>query len=182
MSAPRSSALERIDRICDRYEDARPAGQRPRIDDYLGEVPEAERPGLLHELLRLERDYLQGDQRRRWQRGERVLVRAYLEGAPSLRDYPELVFELVCGEVLLWEEWGEKPRPVDYLELVPTHKAQLRRLFVTRRLLPPETLQRLSGDRGSAPSGSGSVPASQATGTETVAGRSQLQQRVFTEA
>jgi serine/threonine protein kinase/tetratricopeptide (TPR) repeat protein len=141
MSAPRPSVLERIDRICDNYEDARLAGQRPRIDDYLREVPEAERPGLLHELLRLERDYLQGDQRRRWQRGERVSVQAYLEESPWLRDYPDLVFELVCGEVLLREERGENPRLADYLELVPTHQAQLRRVFVARRLVPPETLQ-----------------------------------------
>jgi hypothetical protein len=141
MSTPRSSVLERIDQICDRYENARLAGQRPRIDDYLREVPEAERSALSHELLRLERAYLQSDQRRRWQRGERVLVQAYLEEMPWLRDYPELVFELVSGEVLLREERGEKPRPVDYLELVPTHQAHLRRLFVARRLLPPESLQ-----------------------------------------
>jgi serine/threonine protein kinase/WD40 repeat protein len=144
MSAPHSSVLERIDEICDQYEVARLAGQRPRIDDYLHEVPEAERSVLLHELLRLERDYLQGDQRHRWQRGERVLVQAYLEETPWLRDYPELVFELVCGEVLLCEERGERPRPVDYLELVPTHQAQLRRFFVARNLLPMKTLQGLS--------------------------------------
>jgi WD40 repeat protein len=144
MSAPRSSVLELIDQICDRYEVARLAGQRPRIDDYLRGVPEAERSGLLRELLRVERDYLQSDQRRRWQRGERVLVRAYLEEAPSLRDYPDLVFELVCGEVLLRGEVGERPRPADYLDLVPTHQSQLRRLFVARGFLPPETLQGVS--------------------------------------
>ena len=82
MSAPRSSVLEWIDQICDRYEVARLAGQRPRIDDYLREAPERERSAHLHELLRLERDYLLGDQRRRWQRGERVLVQAYLEEVP----------------------------------------------------------------------------------------------------
>jgi predicted Ser/Thr protein kinase len=140
MSTPHSSVLERIDQICDRYEAARLAGQRPRIDDYLREVTEAERSGLLHELLRLERAYLQDDQRRRWQQGERVLVQAYLEETPSLRNQPELVFELVCGEVLLREEQGEKPRPVDYLDLVPSHQAQLRRFFAARDLLPPATL------------------------------------------
>jgi WD40 repeat protein/serine/threonine protein kinase/Flp pilus assembly protein TadD len=141
MSESRSSVLERIDQLCDRYEDARLVGQRPRIDDYLREVPEAERSELLRELLRLERDYLLGDQRRRWQQGERVLVQAYLEEVPSLRDYPELVFELVCGEVLLREDVGEKPRPADYLTLVPRHQTQLRRFFAARQLLPPETLQ-----------------------------------------
>src|SRR6516164_7795718 len=144
MSVPRSSVLERIDQICDQYEVARLAGQRPRIDDYLHEVPEAERAELLHELLRLERDYLQSDQRHRWQRGERVLVQSYLEQTPSLRDYPELVFELVCSEVLLREERGEKPRPVDYLELLPTYQTHLRRFFAARQLLTPETFQGLS--------------------------------------
>jgi hypothetical protein len=144
MSTPHSSVLERIDQVCDRYEAARLAGQRPRIDDYLREVPEAERSELLRELLRLEQAYLQDDQRRRWQRGERVSVKAYLEEAPSLRDYPDLVFELVCGEVLLRGELRESPRLADYLDLVPTHQAQLRRMFVARHLLPPETLQGLS--------------------------------------
>jgi serine/threonine protein kinase len=144
MSTPPSSVLERIDQVCDRFEAVWLVGQRPRIDDYLRDVPEAERSGLLNELLRLERVYLQDDQRRRWQRGERVSVRAYLEEAPSLRDYPDLVFELVCGEVLLRKELGEKPRPVDYLDLVPSHQAQLRRFFAARYLLPPATLQGIS--------------------------------------
>jgi WD40 repeat protein len=136
--------LELIDQICDRYEVARLAGQQPRIDDYLCEVPEAERSALLHELLRLEGAYLQGDQRRRWQRGERVLVQAYLEESPWLRDYPDLVFELVCGEVLLRGELGDRPRPADYLAIVPTHELQLRRFFVARHLLPQATVQGLS--------------------------------------
>jgi serine/threonine-protein kinase len=144
MSTPHSSVLERIDQICDRYEAARLAGQQPRIADYLRNTSEAERSALLRELLRLERAYLQGDQRQRWQRGERITVQAYLEEAPSLRDYPELVFELVCGEVLLRGELGERPRLADYLDLVPTHQAQLRHFFVARQLLTPKTLQGLS--------------------------------------
>jgi hypothetical protein len=113
------------------------AGQRPQIDDYLREVPEAERAALLHELLHLERVYLQRNQRQRWQR---VSVRAYLEETPSLRDCPDLLFELICGEVLLRQELGEKPRPVDYSELVPSHQAQLRRFF-TAHLLTLKTGQ-----------------------------------------
>jgi WD40 repeat protein len=144
MSTPRSSVLELIDQICDRYEVARLAGRRPQIDDYLRGLPDAECSALLRELLRLERAYLQDDQRRRWQRGERVSVLTYLEEAPSLRDHPDLVFELVCGEVRLQEELGEKPRPVDYLDLVPTHEAQLRHFFAARHLLPSATLQGLS--------------------------------------
>jgi hypothetical protein len=62
-----------------------------------------------------------------------------------LREHPDLVFELVCAEVLLRQEWHDTPpRPVDYLDLVPVHQAQLRHFFAARHLLPPETLQGLS--------------------------------------
>ena len=45
------SRVYRIEGICDRFEDAWQAGQRPQIENYLGEVPERERPGLWRELL-----------------------------------------------------------------------------------------------------------------------------------
>jgi hypothetical protein len=146
MSDARSSVLDLIDQICDRYELAHLAGQRPRLDDYLGGVPEAERAGLLCELLRLEGAYLQTDQRRRWQQGERVRLRAYLEEVPALRQHPELLFELVCAEVLLRLECHDTPppRPVDYLELLPGQEAQLRRFFAARHLLPAPTAQPIS--------------------------------------
>jgi hypothetical protein len=148
MSDTRSSVLDLIDQVCDRYELAHLAGQRPRLDDYLGGVPEAERSGLLRELLRLEGAYLKADQRRRWQQGERVRLRAYLEEVPALRQHPELLFELVCAEVLLRLECHDTPppRPVDYLELLPGQEAQLRRFFAARHLLPAATAQPL-GER-----------------------------------
>ena len=43
-----------LDRLCDRFEAAWVGGDRPRIEDYLGEVEEAARPEFLRELLRLE--------------------------------------------------------------------------------------------------------------------------------
>src|SRR5262249_23191056 len=140
MSTPHSLALERIDQICDRYEVARLAGKRPCIDDYLREVPEAERSGLLQELLRLEQAYLQNDQRQRWQRGERISVKAYLEETLALREHPGLVFEMICHEVLLREEQNDtSARPEDYLDLLPSHEAQLRRFFADRQTTPPTT-------------------------------------------
>jgi tetratricopeptide (TPR) repeat protein len=54
----------RGDEACDRFEAAWKAGQRPRLEDHLAAVPEAERPTLLRELLLLEIDYrrLAGEQ------------------------------------------------------------------------------------------------------------------------
>ena len=71
------SVLERIDRVCERYEDAWQAGQRPCLDDYLGEAGEAERDRLLRELIALDIDY-------RRQLGEKPEAREYKERFPFL--------------------------------------------------------------------------------------------------
>jgi hypothetical protein len=46
-----------MDQVCDRFEAVCQAGQRPRIEDYLGEAPEPERSVLLAELLKVELAY-----------------------------------------------------------------------------------------------------------------------------
>ena len=45
------TVVDRIDRVCDRFEAAWRAGRRPRIEDYLGEAAGPERSALLRELL-----------------------------------------------------------------------------------------------------------------------------------
>jgi tetratricopeptide (TPR) repeat protein/tRNA A-37 threonylcarbamoyl transferase component Bud32 len=52
-----STLGRRIDWLCDRFEAAWQADQRPRIEDYLAEVSEPERLALLSELLALELTY-----------------------------------------------------------------------------------------------------------------------------
>jgi serine/threonine protein kinase/formylglycine-generating enzyme required for sulfatase activity len=86
--------------ICDRFEDAWQAGQRPQIEDYLGEVPERERPRLWRELLRLELAY-------RRQAGETLAVDDYVRRFP---DQAEMVLALF-GEGGVWV--GERPREED---------------------------------------------------------------------
>jgi serine/threonine-protein kinase len=54
---PPDARVRRRERECDRFEAAWKAGQRPRIEDHLAAVPEAERPALLRELILLEVDY-----------------------------------------------------------------------------------------------------------------------------
>jgi WD40 repeat protein/predicted Ser/Thr protein kinase len=48
------SLARQVDRVCDRFEEAWLAGDRPRIEAFLDEAPQAARPTLLRELLRLE--------------------------------------------------------------------------------------------------------------------------------
>jgi serine/threonine protein kinase len=58
------SGAQRVNEVCNRFELAWKAGQRPRIEDFLGDTPEPERSALLRELLALDIDYRRraGDQ------------------------------------------------------------------------------------------------------------------------
>jgi predicted Ser/Thr protein kinase len=57
-AVPPSPSLERrIDGACDRFEAAWRAGQRPRIEEFLGDASEPGRACLLYELLALEAEY-----------------------------------------------------------------------------------------------------------------------------
>jgi hypothetical protein len=74
-SSPRKSSRSlslnlRIDQACDRFELAWQAGQRPRIEEYLGDTPEPERSVLLRELVALDIDY-------RRQKGEQPKAEDY---------------------------------------------------------------------------------------------------------
>src|SRR5207245_11146099 len=44
----------RMDQECDRFEAGWSTGGRPRIEDYVGALSEAERPALLRDLILLE--------------------------------------------------------------------------------------------------------------------------------
>lgn len=46
-----------IDKACNRFEAEIKAGKQPKVEDYLGEVPESDREDLRRELLSIERSY-----------------------------------------------------------------------------------------------------------------------------
>src|SRR5215470_17105702 len=77
----RLSLLIRLDEVCDQFEAAWKAaestGQRPRLEDYLGDVPEPERAAVLRELIPLDIDY-----RRR--AGEQPRAEEYRDRFPFL--------------------------------------------------------------------------------------------------
>jgi serine/threonine protein kinase len=79
------SEARHVDAICDHFEAAWLAGQRPRIEDYLGNVPEPERPFLLRELLRLELAYRRGC-------SETLLVGDYVKRFSGYAGLVETVF------------------------------------------------------------------------------------------
>jgi serine/threonine-protein kinase len=68
--------LDRIDQICDRFEAAWKVGERPRIEDCLGEAAEAYRTALV-------RDLLAGELHARRRRGERPEPAEYQNRLPG---------------------------------------------------------------------------------------------------
>jgi len=94
-------ALDRVDRLCDEFEDAWQRGPQPRIEDFLGDDSGDERDELLHWLIPLD-----------------VAYRRQHEEMPEIRDYlglsPTLSVDWLAGVirpgVLLKEryQFGEK--------------------------------------------------------------------------
>jgi serine/threonine protein kinase len=75
-SAWRAAFVEVIDPVCDAFEHACKEGRRPVIEDHLGAVPEAARPLLAAELLRIELEW-------RCRHGERPAVDEYRPRFPA---------------------------------------------------------------------------------------------------
>jgi serine/threonine protein kinase len=103
---------------------------------------------MTEELLSAEELY--ADQRRRWNRGERIPVESYLQQHPSLQSNTELVLQLINNEVLLREEQGEPVQLDDFLERFPQLRPQLEELFEVHRVLEWSNLgtQDTSPDEG----------------------------------
>ncbi len=75
------------------------------------------------------------DQRRRWQRAERVPVEDYCADRPEFAGDAEVVLQLIYNEVVLREELGEEPRLAEYLGRFPHLAEQLRMQFDVDRAL-----------------------------------------------
>jgi serine/threonine protein kinase len=88
------SLLQRIDELCDRFENAWQAGQRPAIEGYLGDTAEPSHSLLLRELLGLELQY-------RCQNGEVLVAEDYVARFPGHANLIRKVFgEEFFGERL----------------------------------------------------------------------------------
>jgi serine/threonine protein kinase len=74
-----------MEKVCDRFEQAWLAGQRPGVKEYLGEVSEPERPELFRELLKLDLHY------RRQQR-ETPTEAEYCQSFPEYTDLIQVAF------------------------------------------------------------------------------------------
>jgi len=79
------SALQRIDAFCDHFEEAWQKAEHPRIEDYLANVPEAERAALLPQLLKVELEL-------RYKAHETIALEVYLE---RFQAYADVILSVV---------------------------------------------------------------------------------------
>src|SRR5438045_1730496 len=90
---PRPEALlvaqdEALDRACDRFEAAWRAGERPRIEEYLGGTEGAERAVRARELIAIDLHW-------RARAGERATAGEYLERLPGNAEAVHAAFERI---------------------------------------------------------------------------------------
>jgi WD40 repeat protein len=86
---------------------------------------------------------LRGDQRRRWQDGDRVAAETYLRENPTLLAAADGALELIYNEVLLREERGEAPGLEEYVRRFPQFARQLEPLFEVHGALQSGSLAEL---------------------------------------
>jgi hypothetical protein len=92
-------------------------GQKPRVEDFLGQAG-IDEPGQILEVLLV-------DQAERFRLGEGVSAETYLDGFPTVRDNPEAAVDLIFAEYLLREEMGEVPTAEEYVCRFPQHASAL---------------------------------------------------------
>jgi tetratricopeptide (TPR) repeat protein/tRNA A-37 threonylcarbamoyl transferase component Bud32 len=93
-------------------------GQRPDVDVFLADAGPLS-PTQMAAVLRT-------DQRERWPSGERIAAEAYLQRYPEVQADREAAVDLIHGEFLLRERYGERPSLDEYLRRFPEHADLLR--------------------------------------------------------
>jgi hypothetical protein len=111
-------------RLCDE------AGLHPQPEAPMSDAPAAATP---EDGLAL----LLDEQRRCWQRGQRVPVELFLLKLPAGPTHTEALLDLIYQEYLLREERGESPQVTEYQQRFPHLAEQLRIQFEEDRELAP---------------------------------------------
>ena len=105
-------------------------GQRPDVRGFIDSAGTLSAEQII--------DVLWVDREQRRQAGECVSAECYFDMFPTLRDDPEKAVELVYGEFLLREEFGESPNLEDFLKRFPGLAERLREQVDLHRAMAEE--------------------------------------------
>ncbi|MBY0521885.1 MAG: protein kinase [Gemmataceae bacterium] len=111
----------------DRSEPAKDGASSNSLQDLLAQADKMDRCALLA-MLRV-------DQRKRWQRGERILAEAYFTRLPHLAADEEAVLDMIYSEVVLRDELGDAPGVDEFVGRFPQYASALRRQFALNEAL-----------------------------------------------
>src|SRR5262245_25402230 len=75
------------------------------------------------------------EQLARWESGDRVLLESLLEPQSDLWTQSDLLLDLIYAEVLLREEYGERPTAEEYARRFPALAPAIRRQFALHEAL-----------------------------------------------
>ena len=75
-------------------------------------------------------------QAERWQRGEEILVEEILQTHPTLADTPEILMDLIYGELLCRENIGRATSVEEFVRRFPNLEDSIRRQFAVHNGLP----------------------------------------------
>ena len=125
-----TSDLDRIDQLCEQFEDACRAGQRPRIEEHLDQVDEPDRPALFEQLLPVELHW-------RRQRGEEPSPEEYLARFPQFTRQIELALK---GKAMIADDLLEGVTEEQFVEsLVQSGLMSTGEVWSFRQSLPPDS-------------------------------------------
>lgn len=128
---PSASALFRIDEVCERFEAAWQAGERPTLETHLAAVPASERAELFAWLLRTELEC-------RLLRGERPTGDDYLPRFPDRADAIHAAFA-AAGMALEVPAGTSGDRPTRLLDRTAARVVELPEQFGRYRILGPQS-------------------------------------------
>jgi WD40 repeat protein len=118
--------------------------QRTRRKDAkvkgMSDLSSTKKPSRPERAVRPMAEALCSEQGQQWQRGERVLVEAYLAQHPELQSNIEALLDLIYNEVLLREQTGEAAQLDEYVRRFPHLAGPLKDLFAVHRAVEGRSL------------------------------------------
>ena len=107
--------------------------ERDRTGPFMSEQPTTNVPNRAPRREWLNR--LRAEQAEHWRLGERVLIEAIMVREPDLAADTEALLDLIYSEIMLCEQYGERPEVEEYVLRFPQHEAALRRQFAVHEAL-----------------------------------------------
>jgi hypothetical protein len=123
-------AWSRLETVLARFQQALRAGQRPALEDFLGQADDSDRAVLLAELVHEDLEH-------RLKAGEAVRVETYWRRHPQLREDRAAALELILAECALRKRLDPHWTPQEYLRRFPAYREELEARLGERPADPP---------------------------------------------